>query len=477
MNDKRAEIIEKIYEIYKSRGFVKEAEILDFADEANLSIFDTNRLTEHLLGRGVIIRNDAPQRPAAGEDEYDASKIDYNALFNRVVAENPELKTFIKYIRKIQPPQRNEWVGLVPQAKSGNKWAYNRLIEMNLRVVVKSALYFSDTYQIALADALQDGFLGLLYAIEKFDPSEHNSFPGYITRPITAYIQRNADFSPSPLFYFPSLYQEELYKIFALVDNHQCQQCFCGDKTDCDFLIAEVAEKLECSYVDAMKHLGFFAEYDRMIYNLVDENSESQFDMAVQTELQRIVREVLAELDPKEEAILRMRIGFECQDDKIRESFENSPYKSFEQRSFSGMSLEEVGDIYGLTRERVRQIEQKALNKLKHPTRARKLRAFLDEYPITSETPPPIQEAISLKFVESKVRTKSDLKVPKEKKERPPKPVFIVQQDMMSKGWKATALKRLKALHDKGLSASVIAEKLGKTKNAVIGKLNRLGWN
>ena len=162
MNDTRTELVEKIYELYKSRGFVKEDEILDFASGADLSILDTNRLTEAVLARGVVIRDDAPQRT----DDFDASKIDYNALFDKVIENSPELINFINYVRKIQPPQLGEWASLMSQVKNGNRWAYNRLFEMNLRVVIKTALYFSDTYDVALADAIQDGCIGLMYAIE-----------------------------------------------------------------------------------------------------------------------------------------------------------------------------------------------------------------------------------------------------------------------------------------------------------------------
>ena len=89
-----------------------------------------------------------------------------------------------------------------------------------------------------------------------------------------------------------------------------------------------------------------------------DETAKNPFTSAAQKNLRKIVTQILSELDPKEETVLRQRFGM-------------STNKT--------STLEEVGEYIGVTRERIRQIEQKALNKLKHPTRARKLRSFLED--------------------------------------------------------------------------------------------------
>lgn len=376
MNDKLANLVEKLYEIYKSRGFVKEAEILDCADDADLSVFDTNRLIESLTSRGVIIRDDSPPTSNNDQEEYDASKIDYNALFDKAIKIEPSLKTFIEYVRKIQPPQWKEWIGLIPQAKNGNQWAYNRLMEMNLRVVIKNALYYHERYNISLPDAIQEGCIGLMTAIEKFDISEYNSFPGFITRPISQQILRETDFPFLALFNLTTAFRDELYKIFDLVENHQCHICFCGDKYGCENLINDIVialfynesedndgklkKQITTSDVyleSARKHLMFFAGYKPIIRDtIIDEDSETAFDIAARNHMKPLIHRTLMGLDSKEEIVLRLRFGFE----------NDSP-----------MALEEVGNLLGVTRERIRQIEQKALNKLKHPSRARKLRDCL----------------------------------------------------------------------------------------------------
>jgi RNA polymerase primary sigma factor len=91
---------------------------------------------------------------------------------------------------------------------------------------------------------------------------------------------------------------------------------------------------------------------------IADETAKNPFTSAAQKNLRKIVTQILSELDPKEETVLRQRFGM-------------STNKT--------STLEEVGEYIGVTRERIRQIEQKALNKLKHPTRARKLRSFLED--------------------------------------------------------------------------------------------------
>lgn len=352
MNDIQTEILEKIYEICLSRGFVSEDDILNFASDAELSLIDINWLTEALLTRGVIIRDDTLRHNDVDKDEYDASRIDYDALFDEVIANAPELQSFIKFVGKIQPPQWKEWVKLVPQAKSGNRWAYNRLFEMNLRIVIKSALYFYKRYRISIADAIQDGCMGLMHAIEKFDPVEHNSFPAYITRPILTYIQRRADFVPLSLFYFPANVQNDLYKIFDLVEDHFCASCFCRNKYDCAKLIGDVATYLEYPLEKIKHYLRFFKEYDSNIDGISDNFAESYIDRAVKTETQRIINAILKKLPQKEELVLRLRFGFE---------------NDYPKR------LEEIGTLLGVTRERVRQIEQKAISRLRHPVHFHKL--------------------------------------------------------------------------------------------------------
>ena len=304
------------------------------------------------MARGVVIRDDAPFCNDAGEEEYDASKIDYNALFGEVITIAPELRSFIDFVKNIQPPQWREWVALLPQAKNGNKWAYNRIFEMYLRVVIKTAFYFYEHFRVSISDAIQDGSRGLMYAIEQYDPAEHITFPGYINWPILTHIQRWANFSPLPFVYIPAHVQTNLFEIFDLVENHFCTSCFCKEKYDCEILITLVSQKINCHFEKAKFYLSLFKRYDNDIESIPDDCVEDKTNGLAMIENQNIIHLILKELPRKEEQVLRMRFGFENK---------------------RPMNLHEIGITLGLTRERVRQIELKAINKLKHPARLNKL--------------------------------------------------------------------------------------------------------
>ncbi len=349
-------LVELLYAQYKERGYITENQILD----CGVSFDVVSRLTERLLDLGVIIQDEPTNMTTdPEEDNYDASRTDYDRIFNHVITECPELESFIKYVRQIKAPQFKEWQTLVPQAKNGNKWAEDRLFEMYLRIVVKTAWHYHNKYNISLFDAIQEGATGLLYAIEKFDINEYNSFTTFITRPIANFITRNCDLPNYVLFDIPTYYKDNLFKIYDIVENHQCPECMCKPrKNECETLKDEIVAKLDCSLEEAKEYLNIFTEHEHEIFDLPDEDQVPAFDICSQKQLELVVRNILMDLSPKEQFVIRERYISE-----------------------QGKTLEDIGDFLGVTRERVRQIEMQALNKLKHPTRARALRSFLDGQP------------------------------------------------------------------------------------------------
>lgn len=429
------EAFDMLYTTAKTRGYITEDEILNIG----CSSYDVACLTEKLMDHDVIIK----EEKISSEAEYDSSRIDYAELFKKVLSEFPELKQFIRYAGKIQAPQKNEWQQLFPQLKTGNRWAYERLFEMYLRVVVKTAWYYYKKYDISFADALQEGSTGLLQAIDKFDITEYPSFPTFIARPVVGYITRNCDLPHYTVFDIPVHIKDNLFKIYDIVSNHQCPECMCKKrKNECETLKDEIMAKLECSLPEAAEYLNLLTEHETEIFDLADEDSESAFDAYVRQDLKRVVTMILQELGEQERLVLTKRYGLE----------DGEP-----------QTLEEVGVTIGLTRERVRQIEQKALNMLKHPTRARLLRTFLTSNfssakssVVTSPTGAPVVEKYA--------------HVIRRPKRLAPSP------SSFDKGWTSADITRLKKLIGKGLSASEIGARLNKSKSAVIGKLRRLGW-
>jgi RNA polymerase primary sigma factor len=292
------------------------------------------------------------------DDEYDRSQTDFNKLYEDAIAAEPILEQLVNDIREIQPPQHREWMALIPQYQAGNKYAANRLYEMYLRSVLKIAYQFSKKYNAPLVDTFEDGMEGLLKSFRRYDLSKHGVFPSYYPMWVMQNITRNMAFSPNPQLYLPVHVRTKLYKIF---DNVEAAEWDLSSQA----LIKSVVDELECSAEEAERLLGFFVaipSLDELLENKKDEffSDQGAFadELARRTEhndLRRIIDVLLKEIKPRESQILDLRYGLT--DGKER-------------------TLEEIGDMLSLTRERIRQIEEKGLRKLRHPTRANKIRDY-----------------------------------------------------------------------------------------------------
>ena len=437
--------VEYLFGKYKEQGYLTENEMFDYVDEHDLDLSDIQRVTDKLLSLGVIFHE--PQK-----EDRDAAKTDYEDLFKKILKEFPEAKQLIKYIRKIKPPQRNEWQTLVPQARNGNLWAYNRLFEMYLRVVAKTAWNSYVTYEVPFPDAFQEGCLGLFYAIDRFDETEHTSSPAYVTRPIIGYINRGCDMPPYQFLPMLVSAKEDLIKIYNLIENHYCQECMCKkQKNECGTLVNEIIAVLNCSHEDALKYLNHYTAHEHEIFDLVDKDSLSPFELCAQKNLQEVVSEILDELSETEITVLKGRYGFDSEAPK---------------------TLEEVGSSIGVTRERVRQIEQKALNKLKHPTRARKLRSFIED---SGDCGMPTEKCTSeFSYTDKEHKDTEQVETPEKKKRgRPPKQKK--KQVLFQLPWAEFDTRLLRSLYEQGCSAAEIARRVYRTKKEVREEIERLG--
>lgn len=355
-HERQREIIDLLYTQYQTKGYITEDEALNLMIEHDLPLGEVDRVTEQLLSMSILILTDQDDLDASDDDDYDRSRIDYGALFDRVIKIEPELEKFIEEVRSIQPPQHREWINLMPQVKSGNEYAHTRLFQMYLRVVIKIALWHHDKYDAPLADTIQDGCIGLLNAIDKFEFGKQDLFTTYAPWWIRQAITREMQFQPNTVFYFPVHYKDGLLAIYSRVKEHSCEYCFSGKI--CEILVIEVMEQLQCPKEDACRYLQFFNT--PLSYETLDPIRESDYgafasDMeeGVEAAMRRIeLYRQIDTLSPIQKQVIILRNGLSGKEP---------------------MTLEEVGTIRNVTRERIRQIENKALIKLRHPSRTKYL--------------------------------------------------------------------------------------------------------
>ncbi len=354
--------VELLFNIYKDKGFVSTDTVFEVLNSADMSLDTVDRICDELLSMGVIIRDDPADFSDDDDGEYDRGKADYEQLYNKVSLLEPELKPLIDSLRQIQPPQHREWKMLMPQAQAGNTFAQNRLCEMYLRTVLNLSCSIAKRYDLSIADTFQEGTIGLLTAIEKYNPLDQDVFPSYFPLWVRQCIFRGIPFSPKPDAYFPAHIKSTLYSIYELVKNHYCE--LCDTTTYCPNLIQSVVTALECTPELAIQYLDYF----RPTESLAQVSAESpelasddgalslSYDEQLDTvKLYDLVRKELSTLKQREQRIMSLRYGFE--DGTVH-------------------TLEEVGAEYGLTRERIRQIEAKVIRKLRHSSHSKRLKEF-----------------------------------------------------------------------------------------------------
>lgn len=254
-------------------------------------------------------------------------------------------------------------VELVRRGQTEAARAKREMIEANLRLVIKFAKKSSNRgLGLDFSDLVQDGNIGLMKAVDKFDYRLGNKFSTYATNWIQQAILRSiAD--QARTIRIPVHMIDNIHKIQRASRQFMHQYGRQPTAEELSKIIYLPVDKIHKAMKVNLKPISLEApvgtEDDSSRMEIIaDETAKNPFTSAAQKNLRKIVTQILSELDPKEETVLRQRFGM-------------STNKT--------STLEEVGEYIGVTRERIRQIEQKALNKLKHPTRARKLRSFLED--------------------------------------------------------------------------------------------------
>lgn len=372
MEDIKNDIIQKIYTIYKHKGYVCENKVFDLIIDAGIPLDETDRVIDRLLSMGALIQ-DAPNQPRTEmsddeKDDIDRTQLDYEEIYSRVLEIDPSLAYIIDYVRQIPAPKTHEISNLMFQAKAGNVYARTHIIELMMKIAIKMALGFAERYHQELGDTIQYAFEGLVMAYEKFEIGKQDNFTIYAPWWIRQNMDRTIDICDG--IHTPAYIDEQIKQVAELIDNHYCDSCTQHDV--CPNLISEICEKVEVDKERAFTYIMFLApniSIEELAENEEEPADDDFFDKVLddisQQELRERIHTVLSTLTEKEQKVISMRYGFDDGKEK---------------------TLEEVGIEFNVTRERIRQIESKALKKLRHPSRTKRLQWFFNDIIKASET-------------------------------------------------------------------------------------------
>ena len=370
-----AKFSEKLVELLelakKKKNVLEYQEISDFFKDSPLEVDQMEKVFDFLEASGVdvlritensgdelLLDNDMDMDGMEDEEEVELDKIDLSVP-EGVSIEDP-VRMYLKEIGKVSLLSADEEIELAKRMEKGDEAAKKRLAEANLRLVVSIAKRYVGRGMLFL-DLIQEGNLGLIKAVEKFDYRKGYKFSTYATWWIRQAITR-AIADQARTIRIPVHMVETINKLIRV--SRQLLQELGREPTpeeiaeEMDMPVDRVREILKISQepVSLETHIG--EEEDSQLGDFIqDDNVPVPADAAAFTLLKEQLVEVLSTLTDREQKVLRLRFGLD--DGRAR-------------------TLEEVGKEFNVTRERIRQIEAKALRKLRHPSRSRKLKDYLD---------------------------------------------------------------------------------------------------
>ena len=355
----------------KKKNVLEYQEISDFFKDQPLEVEQMEKVFDFLEASGVdvlritdgnvdelILDDDADIDKLDEEEEIELDKIDLSVP-EGVSIEDP-VRMYLKEIGKVSLLSAEEEIELAKKMELGDEAAKKRLAEANLRLVVSIAKRYVGRGMLFL-DLIQEGNLGLIKAVEKFDYRKGYKFSTYATWWIRQAITR-AIADQARTIRIPVHMVETINKLIRV--SRQLLQELGREPTpeeiakEMDMSVERVREILKISQEPVSLETPIGEEEDSHLGDFIqDDNVPVPADAAAFTLLKEQLVEVLGTLTEREQKVLRLRFGLD--DGRAR-------------------TLEEVGKEFNVTRERIRQIEAKALRKLRHPSRSRKLKDYLD---------------------------------------------------------------------------------------------------
>ncbi len=361
--DGRQKRLDDLYEYGKKKGTLTYKEIMERLMDLYIEPDQLDKVLEKLEALGVTVINENDPQPAQSSEDTPIDTI--NLSVPDGVSSDDPVRLYLKEIGKYPLLTTEEEIALAKQIAEGTPEeqaaAKKKLSEANLRLVVSIAKRYVGR-GMQFLDLIQEGNLGLIKAAEKFDYTKGYKFSTYATWWVRQAITR-AIADQARTIRIPVHMVETINKLIRV--NRQLAQELGRDPTPAEIAkemgiseskvreiikIAQEPVSLETPIGEEEdSHLGDFIE---------DENAPAPAEVASNAMMREQLQEVLHTLTPREEKVIRLRFGLE---------------------DGQAHTLEEVGKEFNVTRERIRQIEAKALRKIRHPGRSKKLRDYYTE--------------------------------------------------------------------------------------------------
>ena len=355
-------VIKDLLELGKSKGQLSTKEILDALGELDFDPEQIEKFYDTLETQGVEIVEDFDDITIDDEELAKAEgldNLDPSVGADGVSIDDP-VKVYLKEIGRVPLLTPDEEVDLAVRITNGDEAAKKRLSEANLRLVVSIAKRYLGR-GMQFLDLIQEGNLGLIKAVEKFDYTKGFKFSTYATwwirQAITRAIADQARTIRIPVHMVETI--NKVKKVSSQLLHANGREPSAEEVAEeLDMPVDKVREIMRVAQEPVSLETPIGEEEDSPLGDFIpDEGASEPSEAASFTLLKEQLMDVLSTLTPREEKVLKLRFGIE--DGRTR-------------------TLEEVGKEFNVTRERIRQIEAKALRKLRHPSRSKKLKDFLN---------------------------------------------------------------------------------------------------